>query len=315
MPDLSVVVPVYDDPQGARSTVEDLLRQDLDAERFEVIVVDNGSPDAAFRRIRELGRDRPPIVRIARETAVRTSYAARNRGIILTRGSVICFVDAGMGVPPEYLAAVRDRFEATPVDYLGCTVQVVPRKGGWVERYERATAFPMREYFESRGFVGAGCLSVRASAIERIGPFEERLESGGDFEFGQRAREAGLVQAFMGEPVLTHPARTRYRSVMAKRRRVARGVALLATLHPERFGNLARTSRVRDFLPSDPRWLRARYSEAGMKLNPGFALGVALAMAPVKWAARLEFRRVYRRYRAVAEREGGVVLSATAAGK
>ena len=44
LPDVAVVVPVYDDPDGVRTTLESLFAQSTDRE-YRVVVVDNGSTD------------------------------------------------------------------------------------------------------------------------------------------------------------------------------------------------------------------------------------------------------------------------------
>jgi glycosyltransferase involved in cell wall biosynthesis len=56
-PTTSVIIPVYNDPEGLETTVESLLGQSADD--YEVIIADNGSTD--------------------RTRALATEYAARER--------------------------------------------------------------------------------------------------------------------------------------------------------------------------------------------------------------------------------------------
>ncbi|NJR70570.1 MAG: glycosyltransferase family 2 protein [Synechococcales cyanobacterium CRU_2_2] len=79
---VSVIVPVYNDPQGLRRCLAQLEQQTYPRDRFEVIVVDNDSdPVAEIQGV---------VAQFAQARyvyeAVPGSYAARNRGIQVARG-------------------------------------------------------------------------------------------------------------------------------------------------------------------------------------------------------------------------------------
>lgn len=63
---------------------------------------------------------------------------------------------------------------------------------------------------------------MRRALIERIGPFRDHLRSGGDLEFGLRARRMGARQTFAATAVTFHPARNRHQQ-LRKIKRVAEG--------------------------------------------------------------------------------------------
>ncbi|HEX6938021.1 MAG TPA: glycosyltransferase [Longimicrobiales bacterium] len=296
-PDISVIVPVYNEPRGLERTVASLLRQD-GARSYEVIVVDNGSADSTPRVADRLAEEHAGRVVSAREPRIRSSYAARNEGIRRARGGIFCFVDADMWAPPDYLARVGAAFDRGE-DYVGCRVEIVPQRPTLAAWYNRAVGFPVREYLERLHFAPTCCLSVRRGVFDAVGAFDARLESGGDLEFGQRVHAAGFRQFYAEEIVLRHPARASYRALLSKQRRIARGAAQLAHHYPERYGHLARRFRTaRYYLPSRPRWLAARLRAAGYPATWLRAFWIACWAAPLAWIEPLVFVRETRRLRA-----------------
>jgi len=109
-PLFSIIIGVYDDwaplDQCLRS-----LEQQIDGPSFEVIVVDDGSSKPAPDVIREWSR-RLPL------TVIRQTHAgipnARNRGIQLSRGSVLLFVDADSRTQAGCLAALAATIADSP---------------------------------------------------------------------------------------------------------------------------------------------------------------------------------------------------------
>ena len=102
VPLFSVVIAVYND-WGALDQCLASLQQQTNGPSFEVIVVDDGSKDAAPESIRRWLNCCPL-------TIVRQSHAgipsARNRGIQISRGAVLLFVDADSRTQTGCLAAL-----------------------------------------------------------------------------------------------------------------------------------------------------------------------------------------------------------------
>ncbi|MBI2467114.1 MAG: glycosyltransferase family 2 protein [Candidatus Rokubacteria bacterium] len=84
----SVVIPAYDAEATLPACLAALARQSLAPERFEVIVVDDGSTDATAQVAERAG------VRVVRLPANAGPAAARNRGAQAARGEVLVFTDA-----------------------------------------------------------------------------------------------------------------------------------------------------------------------------------------------------------------------------
>ncbi|MGW1057002.1 glycosyltransferase family 2 protein [Micromonospora rubida] len=98
---LSVVVPVYQNPYALRHTLSSLAVQSLPAEQFEVIVVDDCSPEPVAELVAQFADALP--VRCERHPVNRGRAAARNTGAAVATGEHLLFLDADSVAHPELL--------------------------------------------------------------------------------------------------------------------------------------------------------------------------------------------------------------------
>jgi glycosyltransferase involved in cell wall biosynthesis len=240
LPFVSVIVPVYNDPRGISETLSSLEQQDYPRNNWEVIVIDNDSSDET-RRIACSFIPYLPCMQVLTETR-RSSYAARNTGIGLARGGIIAFIDADMVVDKDWITTGVKEILGEEADYVGCRVDIYTKGDppSIFEIYNQRTGFPVKDYMERFGFAGAGNIFVRRTVFERIGMFDQRLVSGGDYEFGTRVKEAGLKMYYSDKNRMLHPARRSFRSLLRKNIRTAKGYVDLRLLYPDRFGKLTK---------------------------------------------------------------------------
>ncbi|HLU42991.1 MAG TPA: glycosyltransferase family 2 protein, partial [Microthrixaceae bacterium] len=112
-PRLSVVVPVYRVEQYLAACLDSIL-EPTDAP-FEVIVVDDGSPDRSARIARRYAR-RDRRVRVVSRPNGGLS-AARMTGVEHARAPFLTFVDSDDVVDARGLLAALDRLEESEADY------------------------------------------------------------------------------------------------------------------------------------------------------------------------------------------------------
>lgn len=89
-PIISVIVPVYNVERHLEGCLDSILRQDL--KNIEIILIDDGSTDGSGD-ICEAYREKDRRVTAVSQSNSGVS-AARNRGIELSRGEFLCFVDS-----------------------------------------------------------------------------------------------------------------------------------------------------------------------------------------------------------------------------
>ena len=116
--DISVVVCTRNRAASLPATLASLAEQTLDAARFEVVVVDNGSTDGTAALLA-----RTPGVRAVAEPRVGLS-AARNAGVSAAAGEVLAFIDDDAVARADWLARIAARF--ADVDVGALTGRVEP---------------------------------------------------------------------------------------------------------------------------------------------------------------------------------------------
>jgi glycosyltransferase involved in cell wall biosynthesis len=110
---VSVVVTVRNRPQYLRECIESLLKQDFDAEQFEIIVVDDCSSDNTFEVAVEYAKRRKPPRIFAYKTEKRLGPGgARNFGNESAAGEIIVVQDSDDVSQGRRLRVIADYFAA-----------------------------------------------------------------------------------------------------------------------------------------------------------------------------------------------------------
>ena len=99
MPEISVIVPVYKAEAYLADCVDSLLSQTISD--FEVILVDDGSPDNCGSLCDGYAAEHDHISVIHQKNSGQS--AARNHAMKLAKGNWICFVDSDDRIHPRML--------------------------------------------------------------------------------------------------------------------------------------------------------------------------------------------------------------------
>lgn len=122
-PRISIIVPIYNVERYIRKCLDSLLSQDLTFEEYEVIIVDDGSPDGCpeicdyyasqYRNIKVIHQKNGGL------------GAARNRGLRIAKGKYIQFVDSDDFLEPNVLGTLIQKVEKDDLDVLRFNYQNV----------------------------------------------------------------------------------------------------------------------------------------------------------------------------------------------
>ena len=118
-PKVSVVVPIYKVEKHLRRCVDSVLAQTL--RDIEIILVDDGSPDACPRIVDEYAARDPRVVPVHQENRGRSG--ARNAGLNAARGEYVGFVDADDRVEPEMFEKLHSAAKANLADVVACGIR------------------------------------------------------------------------------------------------------------------------------------------------------------------------------------------------
>jgi CDP-glycerol glycerophosphotransferase len=120
VPDVTVIVPVFNKARYVEDCLDSILSQDLAA--LEVIFVDDASSDGSYELL---------LTRAGREARVRAvrnevnvgAGDSRNRGLELARGNFVQFTDADDLLPPGSLRAMLDAARRCSADVVRAGLQ------------------------------------------------------------------------------------------------------------------------------------------------------------------------------------------------
>lgn len=263
----SVIVPVYQHWLLVPKLLACLERQEFPQDRFETLLVDNGSSDVI------VPKDMPPRTHIL-HCPKPGSYAARNHGVREAKGAWLAFTDADCMPSPRWLRALADAAEQGTAGetLLAGSVEIVPvsQRPGPCEIYDIVKGIPQSRYV-GRGYAATANLAVSRAVFDELNGFDESRFSGGDADFCRRAGSKGHPILYVPEARVDHPARASWAEITTKARRVKGGQVtagaparkrqwMLATLLPPVRGAL-------HFLRADRHSLKYRFIAIGVLLR------------------------------------------------
>ena len=181
---ISVVITLYNKEKHIRNTLKGVLGQSF--QDFEIVVVDDGSTDNS---VSEVQRFKDPRIRIISQTNAGVS-AARNRGILESKGEFIALLDGDDEWKPDYLAtqyALAEKYPecdvfATDYEFRSNDGKISPTR---IKRLHfDSEDGVLTNYFEiashSHPPLWTSAIMVSKNALELIGGFPYGIKSGED---------------------------------------------------------------------------------------------------------------------------------------
>lgn len=202
-PFVTIIVPIYKDWERLQLCLDALSKQDYPSNRVEVIVVNNEKEP-------EYPKDLilPSNCKIIHQSNP-GSYAARNTGILSAKGEIIGFTDSDCIPEYDWITSAISVFDLNNDIYrvTGPVKLFISPHGSKLAWILESTSAFSQKYNVSKGLSVTANLFIRKSCLEIIGGFNEKLFSGGDFEWNLRANKANLKIFYDESIVVHHPAR------------------------------------------------------------------------------------------------------------
>jgi GT2 family glycosyltransferase len=249
-PPLSVVIPSYNRRRKLEKALSAFAAQTYPHDRYEVVVVIDGSTDGSGDLARSL--EVPYRLRVV-EQENRGVAAARNRGAAEAEHPLLVFLDDDLIPDHDLLAghatAQRDRGEEE-VAFGYCPPVVEGRRlwelwlrRSWEDYYRRA-ADPDHQW-TFMDFASAN-VSLRRSLFRSSGGFDEDFRRRNEErELGVRLLARGARLRFCPTLRARHELDTRFSTEIRHTREVARADVLLALKHPRVKGRLGGVAALR----------------------------------------------------------------------
>ncbi len=214
-PLFSVVIPTYGRPVYLAEAIASVMDQNI--QDFEIIVVDDGGPEAV-----KVPDD--PRIRLIRRDVNGGPAAARNTGLDAALGRYVVFCDDDDLMSPQRLALAKEGLSRAPLAVC----------------FSRYLDGPPGRQVELEGLVNETILNdmaphVGRTAVERVFAlrFDERLEAAEDIEWWLRLSERTRVTTtpFIGYLIRRHGGERTRTGLPAR----IRSRKLVMQLHPEYF--------------------------------------------------------------------------------
>jgi glycosyltransferase involved in cell wall biosynthesis len=188
---LSVVIPVFNEERFIGDCLRSLEQQSIGSDKFEVIVVDNGSADRTLQTVAEFGGRLHLQVLPGR---IGNISSLRNQGASVAVGSFLAFLDADCFPNSTWLGDAMKLLRLGDGGVIGA-FYTIPEASGWVAKAWYRDMPTLKH--GSISYVPSGNLFVSRNLFLRLGGFDGTIQTSEDFEFCQRVKSAGYsVQGF-----------------------------------------------------------------------------------------------------------------------
>jgi glycosyltransferase involved in cell wall biosynthesis len=202
-PLFSIIIPTYDRREQLAACLQSITALDYPPDRFEVIVVDDGSPQSpedilkSFAEVIDLKLLRQPNAGPA---------AARNRGAASAQGDFLVFTDDDCLPDQNWLNAYAKQFSLTALKLIGGqTVNAAPRN--LCSSASQSVIDSVYRYFNTKAhplFFATNNLAVPASTFRQLGGFNEQFRTSEDREFCDRWTQHGHEMIYAPQAVCQH---------------------------------------------------------------------------------------------------------------
>lgn len=116
---LSIIIPVYNVEKYIEKCIRSLYDQDLPQEQYEVIVVDDCSPDNSIKKVEKLViSEHYTNLTVLRHNVNKRQGGARNTGLSVAKGKYIWFVDSDDYILPNVLGQLFNEAQKNELDIL-----------------------------------------------------------------------------------------------------------------------------------------------------------------------------------------------------
>lgn len=189
MPRVTVVVPCYNHAQFIAGTIHSILAQSYGD--FEIVAVDDGSTDSSLDVLQQF-QSRLRVLRSPHSGPA----AARNRAMERSDSDFIAFMDADDLCAPDRLALQVNRLDEDRLDLVASELTFIDPRGNALEGKWSCPPYAALDYWGSlleRNWIGTPSVTLRRSALESTGAFNEEFTHAEDYDLWLRLARSFAV--------------------------------------------------------------------------------------------------------------------------
>lgn len=221
---ISIIIPVYNDPEGLRSCLESLYA--LADDNYEIIVADDASEKDTAR---VCDPERVRIIRLARNSG---PGATRNEGAAHAGGSILAFIDADCTAPPDWLARMREAFSDQRIVAVAGTYSDQHVKGVASEvRFLEAAYYHRKDRIFVNAYISAN-FAIRADVFRKVGGFPPIRQCAEDLLLGYKLWLSGLSILWIPDLKVGQYFRPTLSRYFRQQMNWSRGVSTIGAVYP-----------------------------------------------------------------------------------
>ena len=261
LPFVSVIIPAYNEEKSIAGTIESILKSDYPKDKFEVIVINDGSNDNTLKVAKKF--EKRGVRVLSKKNGGKGN--ALNFGIDKAKGEIIFSMDADTFVASKSVKNMVRYFKnervmsVTPAMIIHKPKSILQR----VQYVEYLTGIFLRKAFASLDavYLSPGAFSAyRKSFFDKYGGYDEN-DITEDLELGLRIQVNGyIVENCIDAPAYTIAPR-KFKELLLQRRRWYIGLIKDTWKHRKIFGR--------------------KYGDLGMFVFPSAWLGICFALIVV----------------------------------
>lgn len=224
----SIIVPTYSRRGSLQRLVESILQLEYPHDRFEVIIVNDGSADDTAEYLETVAGDA-----LVKAVTIQNSgpAVARNHGARNARGEFLVFVDDDCIVPPGWLQQIDDELRTTPVDAMGGNVRNALTQNPYAVAYDENHQFFVGELNttdQAATFLTTNNFACRTAVFRQLGGYDERFHVGGeDRELVSRLLASGCQVRYVPAILVDHYHQFNLKGFVQQYYRFGKGAYLL----------------------------------------------------------------------------------------
>jgi glycosyltransferase involved in cell wall biosynthesis len=221
---LSIITPVFNGRRFIQSYSDAIKNQLLEENKYEVIIVDNGSNDGTLDLLKYHFNDFQNV-KILSYTEKQSSYAARNYGVSKAKGNVFAFTDIDCYPSMDWALKsieLTDIYKDKTI-ISGTIKREVKNKNNVFEYFDKTYFLDQESKSQNQNGATANMV-VSKQVFIALGGFKE-FTSGADTYFCDIAVKKGFDFQYNEKLIVKHPCLESFNAVKTKSRRIAFGIA------------------------------------------------------------------------------------------
>jgi len=239
---LSIIIPIRNEERFIADTLNMVVNQDYQKDRFELLVVDGRSTDNTCQVVKGFINEHPYVNIRLLDNPGYLSSRARNIGIREAKGKLIGVIDGHVYIPNGQLFKSMERLKEknnalclarpAPLDVPdlkeGVPYWIAVARKTWLGHSQNSYI-----YSNSEGFVDpmSSGFAYDRSVFEKVGYFDESFDAAEDVEFHFRLKQVGIMAYTSPDLLIYSYPRESLSSLFRQQVRYGVGRARLARKH------------------------------------------------------------------------------------